>query len=75
MTKASELRELNDDELDRPARRGEGGAVQPPLPDTRPVSSTTPPGSRASAARSRASHTLLREREIVGARGRCEQEA
>ncbi len=68
MTKASELRELTDDVLDRPSRGGQGRAVQAAASVTRPASSTSTTGSPSFGARSRGCSTLLREREIARAR-------
>ena len=75
MTKATELRELNDDELELAARRGEGRAVQPALRVTRPASSTT--RTRLGDVRREIArmHTLLTRARDRRGTSRAEEEA
>ena len=63
-TDRSELRELSDDELVARAARGQGGAVQPPLPGRPPASWTTTGGCRPSASDIARIYTIMREREL-----------
>ena len=73
MTKATELRELNDDELEHAPRRGRRRSCSTcasrhatgQLDNTRPA-------RRASGGTIARMHTLLREREIAAARGEAE---